>query len=350
MRLFSDGSLDPGFQTDFILPGSGTLQGGSPITDWSHLDLLSIDTLVVSDIQPLIPTPDGKLLAAIGTSISTNLYNYQLVRLNGDGTLDNSFPTSDISPATSVLAIDQVYDRSGQYGEVNVQAIYPVRIIAACVVQSNGAVMFCGSFTNVNGAPRSGIARLRPDLTLDGAFPVGAGPVAASPGPVKLSGLSVDAAGKIWVTGNFISWDGIPASGYVRLNTDGTVDTTCSPQPAHYPQDDYPLRVFSGALPGSATECYAVGPHLLANDTWPRALSRMIPNLPPPLVPVGMMLGVGFTISFNSETGALYSLETSTNLTAWNNWSNFTGNGQQLFFTDPASLSAPNKFYRVRYQ
>jgi hypothetical protein len=58
-------------------------------------------------------------------------------------------------------------------------------------VLTNGSMLLSGTFTNVNGAFRPGIARLKPDTSLDPAFPPGTGPV--TPGgsaPVAISGLS----------------------------------------------------------------------------------------------------------------------------------------------------------------
>jgi len=122
------------------------------------------------------------------------------------------------------------------------------------------------------------------------------------------------------------------------------------PQCTHYAVDDYTLSSFSGALPRGANECYVFGPHLLPGDTWPRALSRLVRYPPPPLVPVGMLPGLGFRITFNSENGESYYLRTSADLRTWDTWLSFDGTGQQLAFTDPAALSAAQRFYRVQYQ
>lgn len=348
MRLLADGARDTNFQPNFALPGSGEIFSG-PITDWSQVRIEDLVSLAASDIQMLATGSDGKLLAAIGTNASANLANYQLVRLNADGTLDNSFVGSSVSPAGTVSEVPLVQDRFGNVGQVDV--LYPVRCLTGAIIQSNGAVLFCGAFTNVGGAFRPGIARLKPDFSLDPAFPVGTGPATAGvSSPVKISGLTVDAAGEVWVTGNFVTWDGFNAPGYVRLNFDGSVDTNCVPQSIHYAMDDYDFSSFSGTLPGASGDCYVFGAHVLSNDLWPRALSRLVRYPPPPLVPVGMMANLGFRFTFNSESGEAYSIRSSTNLMTWRDWTNFAGTGGQLSFTDPEALQAPKMFYRVQYQ
>jgi hypothetical protein len=89
---------------------------------------------------------------------------------------------------------------------------------------------------------------------------------------------------------------------------------------------------------------------LLPGDLWPRAVSRLVSYPAPPLVPVGVIPGLGFRMTFNSQSGDSYWLQTSTDLETWNNWTNFAGTGQQLEFTDPAALLAPHKFYRIQVQ
>src|SRR5262249_26470074 len=153
------------------------------------------------------------------------------------GSLDPLFNGHNISPAGSMSYFPWVYDRMGQFGDVT--AMYPVRCIAAAITQSDGTILFCGSFPNVDGQFRPWIARLRSASTLDPAFPVGLGPVTGGLVPARISGLSVDIDGKVWVSGNFVEWDGFSAPGYVRLNTNGTVDTKCIPQSSHFASGDY---------------------------------------------------------------------------------------------------------------
>src|SRR5262249_28874437 len=136
----------------------------------------------------------------------------------------------------------------------------------------------------------------------------------------------------------------------VRLNADGSVDTNCVPQSSHYAVDDYNENVFSGALARGTGECFVFGPHLLPGDVWPRALTHLIPYLPPPLSPVGLMPGIGFEMRFQSENGQAYWLQSSADLKTWFNLSGFQGTGGQMTLTDPGALLLSRRFYRVIYQ
>ena len=273
VRLFSTGSTDSSFQPNVPVPGSGTFFDGTPILDWSTATVDNIAQLNVGDLQVLNTTPDGKMIAAVGTTPDGTSYTYQIIRLNNDGSSDGSFANPTVSSGGSFYANPDVI--AGGYGQVS--AVFPIRCITGAIAQSNGAVVVCGSFTNVNGSAHSGIMRLKQDGTLDGSFPVGVGPTTlGGVEPVKISGISLDQAGRIWVSGNFVKWDGFNAPGYVRLNIDGTVDTSCLPQTSYYGWEQYDIPLFGGVVPGSAGDCFVFGSHLSSRSIWPVGLTRLV--------------------------------------------------------------------------
>lgn len=118
-----------------------------------------------------------------------------LARVNTDGTLDLSF-------LVGVGADNIVYSTS---------------------LQSDGKIIIGGSFTSYQGTARNGIARINTDGSLDTTFAPGVG----------LSGTAYSTAiqsdGKLVVGGSFTSFNGTPANGIVRLNTDGSLDTSFNP-------------------------------------------------------------------------------------------------------------------------
>ena len=169
--------------------------------------------------------------------------------------------------------------------------------------------MIWGGFLTVNGVNRPGIVRLLSDGSLAPTFPVGTGPaIAGSPGhPVRVSAVSVDASGRIRVTGNFTHWDGVSANGFVRLNADGSVDQSRLPQANYFPLDDYTATIFNGTLPGSAEACFVFGPHAVVGDRWLRALSRLVDYPPPSLRSLGMLPGFGYSMTLDTLPGQYYS-------------------------------------------
>jgi uncharacterized delta-60 repeat protein len=86
--------------------------------------------------------------------------------------------------------------------------------------QADGKVIIVGAFTEVSGVPRGGVARLLEDGSVDLTYATGAGAV----GPIY-SGVQ-QADGKMVLSGNMSSFDAINCSHLIRLNTDGTLDTS----------------------------------------------------------------------------------------------------------------------------
>jgi len=89
------------------------------------------------------------------------------------------------------------------------------------VRQADGGVIVAGSFSRFNGVPRQGLARLRPDGTLDLAFDARVG------GSVDHVALAPD--GGIVIAGQFGSAGGRPRLRVARLLPDGSVDANWNP-------------------------------------------------------------------------------------------------------------------------
>ncbi|HPS76973.1 MAG TPA: hypothetical protein PLS53_02325 [Thermoanaerobaculaceae bacterium] len=164
-RLNADGTLDASFD-----PGAGADRA----------------------VRALALQPDGKVLLGGDFSRIDGTTRNCIARLNADGTLD---PTFD--PGT------------GGNGSVAVLAPQP-----------DGKVLLGGSFTSINGVARLGVARLNPDGTLDTTFD----PAAGANGPV--TALAVQPDGKIVLSGDFTSISGMSRNHVARLSADGTVDAT----------------------------------------------------------------------------------------------------------------------------
>ncbi len=86
-------------------------------------------------------------------------------------------------------------------------------------LQDDGKIIVGGDFTNYNGISKKYIARLNSDGTLDTSFNIGAG----FDNGVRVVSVS---DGKILVGGSFTSYDGVQRGKIARLNSDGTLDQT----------------------------------------------------------------------------------------------------------------------------
>jgi len=89
--------------------------------------------------------------------------------------------------------------------------------------QSDGKILVAGSFTAYNGILKNRIIRLNIDGTVDSTFEIGAG------FNNTVNGVNIQSDGKIVVFGNFTTYNGISKNRIIRLNTDGTVDSAFNP-------------------------------------------------------------------------------------------------------------------------
>jgi uncharacterized delta-60 repeat protein/uncharacterized repeat protein (TIGR01451 family) len=152
------------------------------------------NTVFAVAVQPDNRTVLGGDFTAVN-SISRN----RIARLNQDGSLDLSF-----NPGT------------GADGTVEAVVIY-TNISAGVHL---GKILIGGHFTSVNGVRRNSIARLNANGSLDTTFRPGNG----ADGPIHSVVLQSD--NKILVAGEFSHFNDIPVNGIMRLNEDGTLDTT----------------------------------------------------------------------------------------------------------------------------
>jgi uncharacterized delta-60 repeat protein len=147
-------------------------------------------------VYGLATQPDGKVIA-VGTfnmySGSLNLYT---TRTDLSGSLD-------MGPGTTFNPGEGFSSTVNQYA-----------------TQSDGKIIAVGDFTTYSGSSVNRIVRINPNGTRDTTFNVGTG------FNVLASRVLVQSDEKIVVVGGFTTYSGSASSGIVRLNTDGTRDTT----------------------------------------------------------------------------------------------------------------------------
>jgi len=153
-------------------------------------------------IEQALQAPDGKVLICGNFTTFNGINRGYVARLNNDGSVDQSF-----------------FAHPG----------YWVRHVA---LQPDGKIVIGGYFANVEGEPRNLIARLNPDGSLDPSFNPGSGADIIIAGGVDgnmtpfVFWQEVQPDGRIIITGNFRQYNGQPAMGIARLNPDGSRDTT----------------------------------------------------------------------------------------------------------------------------
>lgn len=93
--------------------------------------------------------------------------------------------------------------------------------VYATAIQADGKILIGGTFEAYNGNVSENIARVNPDGSFDPTF------AAAGFGfNNTVTAIKIQPDGKILVSGWFTAYNGVPVTRLVRLNSDGTIDST----------------------------------------------------------------------------------------------------------------------------
>lgn len=190
---------------------------------------------------------DDRILIGGDFTTVNSVLRKRLARLYSDGTLDATFFAGE-GPNGSVRALQVQEDGSiliaGTFTQVsgtnrnNIARLVPSgnidqtfdpgaganNPIYAMILQPDGKIVIGGNFSAYGPTPRNGVARLNPSGTLDSTFNPGTG--AGGSGTFTVYALAQQLDGKILVGGDFETFNSAPARRLVRLNRDGSVDTS----------------------------------------------------------------------------------------------------------------------------
>jgi len=262
LRLNLDGSLDAPFamqppgrvhalalQSDGkILMAGETMLDKRPLTHVVRLSAAGqreggwgLHTTLNAEIRALAIQPDGRIVAG-GSFTSVSGKNFRrLMRLNGDGTVDNNFDIGDGASGTvwSVAVLpDGKILAAGSFDRFHGQDVgYLVRLnpdgsfdpgfknkpgadgdVLAVTLQKDGKILIGGKFAAVDGLARPHVARLNPDGSVDRSFDAG------SDLNESIQSIAMQSDGKIIIGGGFDRIQKETCHGVARLNPDGRLD------------------------------------------------------------------------------------------------------------------------------
>jgi uncharacterized delta-60 repeat protein len=190
---------------------------------------------------------DGKILVGGSFTSYNGKTNNRLVRLNSDGSIDNSFNSgtgigvaSNIEVSTIAIQTDEKIIIGGSFTIYNGTIINGIaRLntdgsldttfqvgsgafgrVLRIEIQSDGKIIIAGDFIQYNGVATNRIARINPDGSLDITFSSGLGANAT------IWSTSIQQDGKIIIAGTFTSYNGVATNRIARINSDGSLDTT----------------------------------------------------------------------------------------------------------------------------
>ena len=255
IEYYRGGGLVPNILANTNIPQTGPLalsyfyNGTANFTFYTNLG-----TGFNGPLYNVTTQPDGKILVGgnFGT-LNGNTRN-RLVRLNSDGTEDTSFYTNlgggfnNIVHSIEIQSDDKIlvggfFDnfngntrnrlvRLNSNGTEDTSfytnlgtgfnnSVYNVTI------QPDGKILVGGSFTALNGSTRNKLVRLNSNGTEDTSFysNLGTGFEGVELIPSNIRSVYVQPDGKILVGGFFVSLNGNTRTNLVRLNSNGTEDT-----------------------------------------------------------------------------------------------------------------------------
>ncbi|MBU4232935.1 MAG: delta-60 repeat domain-containing protein [Proteobacteria bacterium] len=364
-RFNADGSLDTGFnppikgevRTVYLMSNGKILVGGRISVGSSspyHYNLarLTSDGALDSTFYEILDwygmvnsvkvQSDGKVLVGgwsmtvLGDASAT----YHLLRLNTNGTVDNSYPKRS-APGGLVNSITVLTANDARiYGILpNISGTHTGYLVTLSLsgnlvsylgdetfngpiydygTQTDGKKVYVGHFTEVLGFPRKYIARLDTNGALDTSFDPGIGPNG------RVNNLVIQADDKLVVAGNFNTFNNNPVGYAVRLNTDATVDSTFAAS-----ADDRIQKL--NLLNGTGSDLVAFGWFRNFNGAARPGLAYMDSN--------GNLynLYTGWT-SANTDTAYVYALAVQPNGQVWVG-GDFTGVGGKMHRAWPASTA-----------
>jgi uncharacterized delta-60 repeat protein len=223
IRLNTDGSKDTSFKIGtgadtvycLALQSNGKILIGGGFQSFNGSDFRSVVRLnsngdkdisfktTISDsyVDSLIVQPDGKILAEGNFSYPQS----EIIRLNADGSHDTTF---DIG--------------TNGFENNNVQSM---------ALQSDGKIIVAGTFSSYKGTTENGLIRLNADGSKDVSFDVKSGFNKISSNNAGhihygIRKIAIQDDEKIFIMGNFTSYQGIYVNGLIRINKDGSRDNS----------------------------------------------------------------------------------------------------------------------------
>jgi uncharacterized delta-60 repeat protein len=197
----------------------------------------------------LVLPDDSFLVYQSGTRLNNNLVG-GVIKFKADGTIDPSFRFS--TDYSSVGAVVQLPDTSfivaaghdsktgGFYDRIlhigsngTIDASFDAGLgadstVYALVVQKDGKILVAGDFSHFNGVARPYLVRLNPNGSLDTSFAKLSltGNVNAFDPMPRIYAALLQADGKLVIAGSFTTADATATTGVARLNENGSVDTS----------------------------------------------------------------------------------------------------------------------------
>jgi uncharacterized delta-60 repeat protein len=318
-RLNANGSLDSSFN-----PSSGVQQGFSQAA-----------------VYAIAVQEDGEIVIGGDFDTANGAIRYGIARLWPDGSTDTSF---NLGLSTSAIVFSLLMQNDGkliagggnswyvsryQTNGVPDFSTFMSNVVTSVALQSDGKIIVGGQF-------KYGVVRLNANGTRDTNFNLGWAGLPQAP-----MSVAVQSDGRIIAGGSFTSFNGFNRRGVVRLNDDGTMDTSFDPGAG----PDGTVRAVVTLMNGA---CLIGGEFASVDGCEWHGIARLNGDV---RIVSPRRAGSAFTASVPTDVGKNYVLEKkeSIDASAWSSVSTNGGNGSVEDLSDP-STDNQRSFYRVRVE
>lgn len=207
-----------------ITQGTGTFTGPNNLSNFSvnWTSLPGTITLTITNSAGCIKTITQNIASScIGEGadkivFATKLQSDNKIIMGGNFTTYNGTPINSIARLNTNMSLDNTF----QVGTGANNVVY------CSEIQTDGKIVIGGEFTNYNGNLRNGLVRLNTDGSIDTSFTIGTGINNPSPGLNSIKAVAIQSDGKIIIGGLFTSYNGTARVNLARLNANGTLDNT----------------------------------------------------------------------------------------------------------------------------
>jgi len=207
-----------------ITQGTGTFTGPNNLSNFSvnWTSLPGAITMTVTNSAGCIKTITQDIASTcIGEGADKTVFTTKL-QSNNKIIIGGNFTSYNGTPINRIarLNTNMSLDNTFQVGTGTNGVVY------SSAIQTDGKIVVGGEFTNYNGSVRNGLVRLNTDGSIDTSFTIGTGINNPSPGLNAINAIAIQSDGKIIIGGLFTSYNGIARINLARLNANGTLDTT----------------------------------------------------------------------------------------------------------------------------
>ena len=202
-------------------------QPGTTQITWTYRDAFGNES---SQIQEITITESNGSLGEVDCSL-----NFKGLYREEEGGISATFNSTGLVEEDGRFYVGGIFNRYEGKGVKNISRFFlDVSLdesfnaetddqVYVMTKQSDGKILLGGNFTQVNGQAIEGLVRLNSDGSVDDSFNTGTGFNAL------VRNIALQKDGKILVVGDFDTYNSVPVKAMVRLNTDGSLDSSFVP-------------------------------------------------------------------------------------------------------------------------